>query len=146
MKPGKILLFLLSIFVLLAGMISVFPKEGIKINSDITLYFTNFDDLFSLKKVHYADISKISDPLDSTNQILNIDDLVSKIYSMRNIIFLKLKISLLFFVACFTAGIIVNAQSNNAKPLKVSNQTFDLLQEVKIKETEKIKIDKTIAL
>ncbi len=75
MKPGKILLFLLSIFVLLAGLISVFPKEGIKINSDITLYFTSFDDLFSLKKVHYADISQFSDPLDSTNQVLNIDSI-----------------------------------------------------------------------
>lgn len=73
MKPGKILLFLLSIFVLLAGLIIIFPKDGIKINSATTLYFTNFEELFSLKKVHYADISKFSDPLDSTNQLINID-------------------------------------------------------------------------
>ncbi len=75
MKPGKILIFLLFVFFLLSVLIFAFPKEGIKINNNISLYFTDFKDIFSLKKVHYADISKISDPLDSTNTTINIDSL-----------------------------------------------------------------------
>lgn len=75
MKPGKILLFLLFIFFLLSVLILIFPENGIKINNKITLYFTDFKDVFAVKKIQYADISKFSDPLDSLNSSLNIDSL-----------------------------------------------------------------------
>lgn len=45
--------------------------------------------------------------------------------------YLRFKIFPLFFVACFISGTNVTAQSSSGKALKVSNQTFDLLQEVK---------------
>jgi lysophospholipase L1-like esterase len=76
MKPAKILLFQLTVFLLLALLIIVFPKNGIKISQKNSLYFTDFSELFSLKKTTYADISSIAkDPLDSTATALNIDSL-----------------------------------------------------------------------
>ncbi|MCX6230747.1 MAG: GDSL-type esterase/lipase family protein [Bacteroidetes bacterium] len=76
MKPVKVLLFQLIVFSLLAFLILIFPKNGIKISKNISLYFTNFNELFSLKKTTYADISAIAnDPLDSTKAIVNIDSL-----------------------------------------------------------------------
>ena len=59
MKPFKILLFLLSVFLMLSIVMLVFPKDGIKINSSNTLYFFRFEDFFTNKTVKYADISKI---------------------------------------------------------------------------------------
>ncbi len=78
MKPAKILLFLFFVFFLLAGLIMVFPKSGIKISENISLYFLDFDEVFSTRKQVYADISGIiSDPLDSTVAVLNIDSLAN---------------------------------------------------------------------
>ena len=45
--------------------------------------------------------------------------------------YLRFKFFLLLFVACFAVNASISAQSNNSKIIKVSNQTFDLLQEVK---------------
>jgi len=78
MKPGKILLFLLVVFLLCSCLILVFPKNGIKITPTISLYFPDFEEVFSNKKQTYADISAIiSDPLDSSKAVLNIDSLVN---------------------------------------------------------------------
>lgn len=50
---------------------------------------------------------------------------------MNNITYLRFEFFLLLFVACFAVNASISAQSNNSKIIKVSNQTFDLLQEVK---------------
>jgi len=78
MKPSKILSFLLFVFLLFALLILIFPKNGIKITNNISLYFTDFKEVFSSKKQAYADISSIiSDPLDSTKATINIDSLAN---------------------------------------------------------------------
>ena len=78
MKPIKTLFFLLFVFLLFAFLILIFPKNGIKITKNISLYFPDFEEVLSSKKLAYADISNIiSDPLDSTKTTLNIDSLVN---------------------------------------------------------------------
>ncbi|MFZ4740961.1 MAG: GDSL-type esterase/lipase family protein [Bacteroidales bacterium] len=78
MKPGKILLFILLVFLLFSCLMLVFPKNGIIISKNISIYFPDFEEIFSSKKQTYADISNIiSDPLDSTKTVLNIDSLVN---------------------------------------------------------------------
>ncbi|MEI6694775.1 MAG: hypothetical protein WCO13_01800 [Bacteroidota bacterium] len=78
MKPFKILLFLIFVFCLLACLIFVFPKNGIKLSKNISLYFPDFAEVFSSNAKKYADISGIvTDPLDSTKSVVNIDSLVN---------------------------------------------------------------------
>ncbi|MFZ4402193.1 MAG: hypothetical protein ACOYO1_19335 [Bacteroidales bacterium] len=56
----------------------VFPKNGIKIYQNISLYCPDFEEVFSSKKQVYADISAITnDPMDSTKTVLNIDSLLN---------------------------------------------------------------------
>ncbi|MCK4662218.1 MAG: hypothetical protein KAT68_05095 [Bacteroidales bacterium] len=59
MKPIYILNFLLTVFALLLVLIIFFPDDGIKVNDELTLKFPSFEDVFTLKKVEYADISDI---------------------------------------------------------------------------------------
>ncbi len=89
MKPGKILLFLLFVFFLLSALIAVFPKNGIRINSEFSLRFTDFNDLFSSRKIKYADISEFSDPLDSNIVSLNIDSLSADTSNLKSDSLLK---------------------------------------------------------
>lgn len=58
MKPGKILLFILAVFVLLAVVILVTPSEGIKVGS-FTFHMPTFREMFSLDKKETVDISEI---------------------------------------------------------------------------------------
>lgn len=44
--PHQVLLFLLAIFIVMLGVMFVFPKDGIKVNEDITLRFSNLNDFF----------------------------------------------------------------------------------------------------
>ncbi len=59
MKPFKTLLFILGVFGVLIVISLVIPKDGIKINDEITLHFPAFDDVFNPEDVAYADISGI---------------------------------------------------------------------------------------
>lgn len=55
MKPQNVLLFILSVFLLLSGIMLVFPKDGIKINESISLRFISFEELFS-EGIEYKNI------------------------------------------------------------------------------------------
>ncbi len=59
MKPFKILLFVFAIIIVLGFVMLIFPKDGIKVNNDLTIKFTSFQELFFQKKVEYADISDL---------------------------------------------------------------------------------------
>ncbi len=57
MKPHQILLILLSVFALLAGIMLIFPKDGIKITDNFSLKFITMEDFFTKKEA--IDISDI---------------------------------------------------------------------------------------
>jgi len=59
MKPFKILLFFLSVYLLLLAMALYFPEKGIRISGNLRLQFFTPKDIFSKKRVKYADISDI---------------------------------------------------------------------------------------
>jgi lysophospholipase L1-like esterase len=59
MKPFRILLFFLSIYLLLLAISLYFPDEGINISKNLKLKFFTPQDIFKKKKVKYADISDI---------------------------------------------------------------------------------------
>lgn len=61
MKPYKILLYLIGIFVLLAMVSFIFPKDGIYIGNNLLLRFPDMDQFFSLKKKQYINIDDILD-------------------------------------------------------------------------------------
>lgn len=59
MKPYKILLFLLSVYILIFIISFFFPENGIKISQDIKLNFISPKEIFDTRKIIYADISDI---------------------------------------------------------------------------------------
>ncbi len=77
MKPFRILLFFLSVYLLLLAIALYFPEKGINISKNLKLKFFTPKDIFSRKKVKYADISDII----STSELLTdsvISDLAEK--------------------------------------------------------------------
>lgn len=64
--PLKTLLFIISIFGMLALMAFVYPKQGIQLSQDITLNFPDLNDLLE-KKEKKTDISKILELADKIN-------------------------------------------------------------------------------
>ncbi len=58
MKPKKILLFIFSVFALLAGAILLTPKDGLKVG-EFTFNMPTFNEMFFEEKEEVADISKI---------------------------------------------------------------------------------------
>ena len=77
MKPLRILLFFLSVYLLLLAVALYFPGKGINISKNLKLKFFSPKDIFSKKKVKYADISDII----STSELLTdsvISDLAEK--------------------------------------------------------------------
>jgi len=74
MRPIKILLFFLSIFLLLLAITLYFPEKGIKISRQLKFKFFTSEDIFSGKKVKYADISDII----NKNELLT-DSLISEL-------------------------------------------------------------------
>ena len=58
MNPLKILLFLVAVFVLLAGTMLVTPSEGVKMG-EFNFHMPTFDEMFLPEKVEYADVSAI---------------------------------------------------------------------------------------
>ncbi|NOQ27874.1 MAG: hypothetical protein GQ564_21135 [Bacteroidales bacterium] len=74
MKPYKILLFLISIFIVLSLLSLVFPKDGIFLGNDILLKFPDFRTSLTPDESKYADISEIleyhqSDIEENINQL-----------------------------------------------------------------------------
>lgn len=59
MKPPKILVFVSSVLAILLALSIVFPKEGIRINEQITLHFLTLEEILGKDTVQYADISGI---------------------------------------------------------------------------------------
>lgn len=74
MKPLKILLFFVSIFLLLLAISLYFPEKGIKISKNFKLKFFTAKDIFSEKRVRYADISDII----NRNELLT-DSIISEL-------------------------------------------------------------------
>ena len=60
MKPFKILLFTLAVFLLLAGAMWITPADGVKVGS-FTFYMPTFKEMFGNEKVEYTDVSNIID-------------------------------------------------------------------------------------
>ncbi|WP_346863557.1 GDSL-type esterase/lipase family protein [uncultured Draconibacterium sp.] len=69
MRPIKTLLFILSVFALLAGSMLITPGEGVKIG-EFTFHMPTFSEMLMLDDVEYADVSGI------INQQFEIDSLV----------------------------------------------------------------------
>lgn len=59
MKPLKILLYLISIFIVLSIFSLISPKEGIQISRQLTLKIPHLESIFQPKEKKHADISKI---------------------------------------------------------------------------------------
>jgi lysophospholipase L1-like esterase len=74
MKPVKILLFILSVFLLLLAIALYFPENGINITKNFKLKFFSSKDIFSKKRVRYADISDII----NKNELLT-DSMISEL-------------------------------------------------------------------
>ncbi len=58
-KPREILIVLLFIYAVLAGLMFVFPKEGVSVTEDLKFQFVNSEEFFNHEKVEQADISGI---------------------------------------------------------------------------------------
>jgi lysophospholipase L1-like esterase len=67
MKPSGTLIFLFSVFFLLAAVALLFPKDGIRISENFTVHFFNRDDLLSDNKVTYANIDKLIEQQEMLN-------------------------------------------------------------------------------
>ena len=68
--------FILIVLFLLSALSFVFPKDGLKIQNFGTLRFANFEEVFSLKKTQYADISAIINSAEievDTTSLISID-------------------------------------------------------------------------
>lgn len=58
MSPGKILLFIFSVFMLLAGGMLLTPAEGVKVGA-FTFHMPTFPEMFVPQKEGYADVAEI---------------------------------------------------------------------------------------
>jgi hypothetical protein len=90
MKPYKILLFILSVFLLLFAIALYFPENGIYITRNLRLKFFSAEDIFSGKKVRYPDISDIinknellTDSIISDTLRANADSLINSIHKIE---------------------------------------------------------------
>jgi len=74
MKPYKILLYLISVFLVLSILSFVFPKEGIRINNNLFLRFPDIKSLVVPQDSDYADISEILEyhQAEITENIINL--------------------------------------------------------------------------
>ncbi len=61
MKPGRILIFIFSVFSVLAVISFLFPEDGIKISENFTLNFISIKDIINPAKQEKVDISTILD-------------------------------------------------------------------------------------
>ena len=79
MRPYKILLVFISIFILLFFISLIFPENGIKINEKLWLQFPSFHEIISKNEIEYKDISHIisassvaiNDTLETTVEIMD---------------------------------------------------------------------------
>lgn len=63
-KPSAVLLFLFTVFIILAAISAVFPPGGLQILPGVHLHFPGFRDLFDPEKPEYADISYLTEVWD----------------------------------------------------------------------------------
>lgn len=80
MKPSGILLFLLSVFILLAAGALIFPKNGVRISDDLQLRFFSAQDIFASKSVKYADIHNL------LNQQKYLNDSIINAYARGDVV------------------------------------------------------------
>ncbi|MFO7655733.1 MAG: hypothetical protein R6W78_01590 [Bacteroidales bacterium] len=78
MKPFKILLFILSVFLVLFAVALYFPERGIKLGKDFKLLFFTSSDIFDSDTMQYADISGIIN-----NEGLMSDSIISTMAAME---------------------------------------------------------------
>ena len=76
MKPLRILLFFISVFLILFAIALYFPHNGIELTKNLRLHFFTASDIFKEDTVRYADISGIIDQ----NELLN-DSMISVLAS-----------------------------------------------------------------
>lgn len=76
MNPFKILLFLLSVFVILLIVSLFFPDDGIHINEKFSLHFITQGEIFNPDTFEYADISSIISQSMAINDSILTGDLV----------------------------------------------------------------------
>ncbi|MBN2610229.1 MAG: hypothetical protein JXB00_01595 [Bacteroidales bacterium] len=79
MKPFRILLFLLSVFLVLFAVALYYPERGIRLGKNFSLHFISSDDIFGNDSLQYADISDIIN-----NEALISDSLISTMAAMES--------------------------------------------------------------
>jgi len=71
MKPINTFLFLLAVLSGISIVMLIFPENGISLNEGTSINFASFEDIFSSKKVEYADISAIIASSDTNSAAIN---------------------------------------------------------------------------
>ncbi len=71
MKPYKILLFIIAVFIVLGAIMYIFPEKGLTISKTITLKFPAFKNIFFPEEIEYADISDIINITPEQNDTIN---------------------------------------------------------------------------
>jgi len=74
MKPFQSLVFIFSVFLLLAAIAWVFPENGIQLGKNFHLKFASLDDFLEKDSIHYADISEI---IENSTKLLSEDEIDS---------------------------------------------------------------------
>lgn len=67
MKPFRILIFFLSVFLSLLLLLFVFPKEGLEVTENIKFRFASVEDFTNNDTIRYADISVILERYNQSN-------------------------------------------------------------------------------
>lgn len=73
MKPIKTLLFIVAVFLLLAGTMLITPADGVKVG-EFKFHMPTFSEMFLMEKVEYTNISEIIEQqfdIDSLTEIVN---------------------------------------------------------------------------
>lgn len=94
MKPYQIFLFVLSVIIVLGIIMLVFPKDGIKINDNFTIYFPTFEEMFLPDTVEYANIDSIVEKQNGADSLIalmnndstNIDSVVIDEETLKSLI------------------------------------------------------------
>ncbi len=76
MKPQKVLIFIVMVMAMLASIMLLFPKNGIKISDNLILYFPSFHDMFSPREKG-IDIDSLLASQQHLNQLLPDDDSIT---------------------------------------------------------------------
>lgn len=93
MKPKHVLGFTLSVFIILAIIMFVFPKNGIKVGENFTLHFPNFAEIFLINNniskditgvlKHQFDMDSLANILESDTSVADISALIGSIHRIE---------------------------------------------------------------